>query len=414
MINPAKLGASAPALSVARLTTAELAARRDDWQALADRALEPNVFYSPAFAEPAAAVFGKGLVWMAISTPDGALAGLFPMVTERWRSGGLLPLVAMWVTPYAPVSTPLIDASLTRDVIGRWLDMLAAGDLGGRIALLPLHHGCGAFATLLHEEAAQRRLLIESRQSHERAALIGQPDIDSALSQKRRKEIARLGRRLAERGALTHHVAAAPDEVAQAFATHASLEYLGWKGRAGTSFLNLPAHREAAAQALSGLSARGQVRIDRLDLDGRPIATGITLKAGRRAWFWKIAHDERLARYSPGVQLTLAMTKSLLATGEVDLVDSCAKPDHPMIDALWPDRMTYADLFVASGKAAAPALALTLRMEALRDAARSTLKGWRDRVRAGNQPSMAEASSKADNAKGSERAQSLENAKSPA
>ena len=46
---------------------AELADARDAWDSLARHALEPNVFYDPAFALPAARVFGADvgavLVW---------------------------------------------------------------------------------------------------------------------------------------------------------------------------------------------------------------------------------------------------------------------------------------------------------------------------------------------------------------
>ena len=47
--------------------------------------------------------------------------------------------------------------------------------------------------------------------------------------------------------------------------------------------------------------------------DGHPVAASITLRSGNAAWFWKIAYDEAFARASPGVQLTLDLTRDLLA-----------------------------------------------------------------------------------------------------
>ena len=59
----------------------------EEWRSLSTRALEPNVFYDPAFALAAAPVFDKGagatLVWSA----TGRLMGLFPAHTERGHSG---------------------------------------------------------------------------------------------------------------------------------------------------------------------------------------------------------------------------------------------------------------------------------------------------------------------------------------
>ena len=64
---------------------AELSPIAAEWRELAGRALEPNVFYEPAFALAAQPVFGRdigaGLVWSSSSEPR--LLGLFPARIER-------------------------------------------------------------------------------------------------------------------------------------------------------------------------------------------------------------------------------------------------------------------------------------------------------------------------------------------
>ena len=52
---------------------------------------------------------------------------------------------------------------------------------------------------------------------------------------------------------------------------------------------------------VESLAAEGQVAVERILVDGRAIAAAIILRSGRFAWFWKIAYDERFARFSPGV-----------------------------------------------------------------------------------------------------------------
>ena len=68
---------------------AELSPIAAEWRALAGRALEPNVFYEPAFALAAQPVFGRdvgaGLVWSRSSEPR--LLGFFPARIERRRYG---------------------------------------------------------------------------------------------------------------------------------------------------------------------------------------------------------------------------------------------------------------------------------------------------------------------------------------
>ena len=57
--------------------------------------------------------------------------------------------------------------------------------------------------------------------------------------------------------------------------------------------------------------------------------------------------DETLARTSPGVQLTLDLTKHLCADPDIAFADSTADGEHPMIDHVWRERIEIADVFVA-------------------------------------------------------------------
>jgi hypothetical protein len=91
--------------------------------------------------------------------------------------------------------------------------------------------------------------------------------------------------------------------------------------------------------AVVGLARRGQARADSLSVSGQPVAVTVLLRSGACAWLWKIAYDETFARLSPGVQLTLDITADLLRDEMLAAADSCATPDHPMIDHLWRERL---------------------------------------------------------------------------
>ena len=92
---------SIPRFRVEWRPLAELAALASEWRALASRALEPNVFYEPAFALAAQEVFergvGAGLVWSQSS--ERRLVGLFPARIERRRYGIPLPVLVGWTHP---------------------------------------------------------------------------------------------------------------------------------------------------------------------------------------------------------------------------------------------------------------------------------------------------------------------------
>jgi hypothetical protein len=49
---------------------------------------------------------------------------------------------------------------------------------------------------------------------------------------------------------------------------------------------------------------------------------------------------------SPGVQLTLDLTRHLCADPEIALVDSTASPDHPMINPIWRGRLAIGDVLI--------------------------------------------------------------------
>ncbi len=87
--------------------------------------------------------------------------------------------------------------------------------------------------------------------------------------------------------------------------------------------------------------------INRILIDGRAIAASIVLHSGRSAWFWKIAYDEAFARYSPGVMLTVELTRELLDDAKVACANSCATADHAMIDHLWRERLPLCDRLIA-------------------------------------------------------------------
>jgi hypothetical protein len=130
--------------------------------------------------------------------------------------------------------------------------------------------------------------------------------------------------------------------------------------------------------AVTGLARAGKARIDRLFAGEQPIAALVTLQSGTTAWCWKIAYDERFARFSPGVQLLIDLTRGLLDDSNVARADSCATAGHPMIDHIWRERLALADHLMRPGSRRWSAFALACRLERLRRGAIAGLK----RVRA--------------------------------
>jgi CelD/BcsL family acetyltransferase involved in cellulose biosynthesis len=355
------------------------------WRELAESALEPNVFYEPAFALAAAPLFGRDagaiLVWSG--TSPRKLLGLFPARIEARRYGVGPPLLIGWTHPYAPLGVPLVEREAAEAVVAAWLAHIAGNaDLPG-LLLLPYLSEDGAFAAVLAAILRRAQIAAAGFNRHCRAALAPQAGersqyLERALSTRKLKELRRTGRRLAEQGALLFTAATEPAAVGPGFNDFLALEAGGWKGRAGTAAAMHADIGSFMRTALRALAAEGKVAINRLLVDGRAIAASITLRSADRAWFWKIAYDERFARYSPGVLLTVALTEDLAGDSSLACADSCATADHPMIDHVWRERMPLQDLLVGV-RPRAP-FGLARRLEGLRGSLIATAKRARRKL----------------------------------
>ena len=356
---------------------------RTEWRELCERAIEPNVFYHPAFALAAAPLFGAdaGAVLTWSRARPQRLIGLFPLRLERRY--GVMAALTGWTHPYAPLGVPLVDRGEADAAIGGLFDHVMADPRLPKLMLLPLIARDGAFAVALTRVLAQHGGAAAHFGDHARALLapVGRTNYLDTIAHKKLKELRRLRRRLDEKGAVTFDSAHAPADIAPALADYLMLEASGWKGRAGTAVRQSRQVLHFVQSAIAALASENRVRIDRLTRGGAPLAAAITLRAGDRAWFWKIAYDEAHASASPGVQLTLDLTRELLADASVAATDSCATADHPMIDHLWHERLALTDVLVAPH---APALAqwhIARHLETLRRAAIAAAKTVRDRVK---------------------------------
>lgn len=355
-----------------------LAALVSDWTRLADECLEPNVYFGPDFLIPNLAATAPGAGVMTVRGPDGALLALAPVERRRVGFGLAGPIAAIRSHRYAPMGTPLLRAG---DPVAAWTGLLDA--MGRSVVALPdLRLDGPAFQTL--EEAVRvRGGDLSIHDAHERAALrpglSAEDYLQAALGSKRRKEIARLGRRLAERGALETDVATGPAAVS-AFEAFLTLEAAGWKGRAGTALAQDRPALAFARGAVPDLAASGRLLVDRIRLDGRDVALLLRLCDRGRYWPWKIAHAEDLAAFSPGVQVMLQATTRMLQDPAFELADSLAVAHHPMIDHLWRDRIRIGTVLVRFG---GPALRRRLAARDLEAylAVRRRAKALRDRLR---------------------------------
>jgi CelD/BcsL family acetyltransferase involved in cellulose biosynthesis len=327
-----------------------------EWQALAERAIEPNGYYLPDWelAVNASARGRTGVsalsAWSDASpAPDGAarLIGLLPVIS-LWRACKI-PLPALLsASPYGTLCTPLLDRNIAGEAARR---LLAQARSAGAHALIlrdvtPNGAAVKAFTEVVRQDGIRPRLL----QSHFRACLDARRDADEllqdALGGKKLKELRRQRNRLAEHGAVRFNVARTPEAVAEGIEIFLALEASGWKARRGTALRQHEGDAGFIRRATKGLAETGQCEIVTLHAGATPVAAAIVLRHQDRAFYFKLGIDEHFSRFSPGVQLTLDLTRHLCADAVLATADSTASADHPMINPIWRGRLMIGDVLI--------------------------------------------------------------------
>ena len=362
----------------------------DHWRALAEHAIEPNGYYLPAWelavnasAHGRTAVSALGAWNESRHERPSRLIGLLPVVS-LWRAFRI-PLPALVsASPYGTLCTPLIDRNSAGEAIKGLIDQARAA--GAHALILRDVSLNGAAMKAFSEVLRQDGMRLEILQSHHRACLDARRDADDvlqdALPAKKLKELRRQRNRLGEHGAVRFDVARTPEAVAAATEIFLILEASGWKAERGTALLQDEGDACFIRRATRELASSGQCEIVTLYAGETPVAAAIVLRHQDRAFYFKLGIDERFARFSPGVQLTLDLTRHLCADAVLATADSTASADHPMINPIWRGRLKIGDVVIPLRRHD-PVVSLIHAMMATRqfarDVARRDFRLFRDR-----------------------------------
>lgn len=326
---------------------------RAQWDALAERAAEPNPFHESWYLLAALrALDPGGTVRLFAVTSRGELIGLLPLRHEPRYYGRPIPQLCNWTHGNSFLGAPLVAAGHEQEfwrALLDWADGNARRALFLHIAQLPLG---GPLHAALEAVLADHGRLGALVHREERAMLAStlSPDgyFEESLSAKKRKELRRQHARLSELGALTFERNTDDAGLRDWTEAFLALEHSGWKGSAGSA---LASHHATAAlfrDALAGAAALGRLERLTLRLDGDPVAMLVQFLTPPGAFSYKTAFDERFARFSPGVLLQRE-NLDLLTHPAVRWCDSCAAADHPMIDHIWRERRAIGRFSIAIG-----------------------------------------------------------------
>lgn len=346
---------------------------------LAQHALEANLFFEPAFLQPALeALAGPDVSLCVASDSDsGVPLAALPVTRPQGRYGPVptpLPLMA-WLHPYAMLGTPLVSPENPQHALSKLLDKAGQRRDGAPVLILPNLPQHGKIWPLLEQVLQQTGRRHSILRRFNRAGLQvedpGQTSLRDLLGKRGAHSDKTSSKRLAALGAVEHVTASNRDTVTDALDAFFTLEASGWKGHAGTA-LRTMGHDHFAAQVVKGLSAAGRARIDLTLLDGKPIAGTVSLcdtSTTAPIWMpWKTAYDERYAKQAAGARSMTDLTQSLLKQADQNGVplrlDSLATPDSVIANRLWRDPICLLDVAIdlqPGGSAAFTAIVMAER-----------------------------------------------------
>ena len=361
---------------VTTLTIAELradAALLAEWDALAEQASEPNPFAERWYLEAALDALGSDTIRIAV-VRDDTLIGIIPLIAQSYYAGLPIAHVQNWLNHNAFLGTPLVRKGAERCFWAALLGHLDSAPQSGLFLHLAGMAVEGPVSAALESQcqSENRRFALVHREERALLERSLSPDAywEVNVRGKKRKELRRQHKRLAEEGALAFERSDGSGGLEQWIADFLTLEKAGWKGENGSALGCADETRSLFSSALQGAAVAGRLELLAHYLDGRPIAMLANFLTPPGAFSFKTAFDEDYARYSPGVLLQIE-NLALLERDGIDWCDSCAAQDHPMIDSLWSGRRSIGRYSVAiGGKAKRMAFAALLTAEK----AKATLK----------------------------------------
>jgi CelD/BcsL family acetyltransferase involved in cellulose biosynthesis len=317
----------------------------------AEGCAEPNPFYAPMLLLPALDHLREQTVHCIEPYADGAPLAFLPVTVGRRHGRFPVRHCANWMHRHCFYGAPLLQPG--QEDAG-WVALLAALDASpwaGHFLHLRGIAADGPAATALARVCAAQGRGLREVGRYERALLDSPLDAatywERQVRAKKRKELRRLQSRLAEEGSVRTTVLRDAADLPEWLDMFLAVERSGWKGERGTALGSSTADTAFLRAASAAALDQGALELLRLECGERTIAMLLNFVSPGGAFSFKIAVDPAFARYSPGVLIEQFNLTRMLDDRVAPWMDSCAAPDHPMIDSLWGERRTITQYRVA-------------------------------------------------------------------
>ncbi len=323
------------------------------WDALAADAIEPNPFFEPWFLLPSLDQFAKGNCAELLAIQSGErLIGLFPVARGARYYGYPIPHISGWLHTNAFCGVPLIargfECAFWRAALGHF-DYAAGRAFFLHLPQLPADGPANAALDIVLNETGRSAATVETAERAMLASKSSPEDyLAGSMSAKKRKELRRQHKRLAEEGLLTFDRTNDTTGIADWIGDFLALEAAGWKGDARSALSSSADTRTFFSACLNGAAQAGRLERLTMRLNGKPIAMLANFVTTPGVFSFKTAFDEAYARFSPGLLLQIENLELLMRPG-IAWADSCAAEGHSMIERIWREKRPIVSRNIAIG-----------------------------------------------------------------
>jgi hypothetical protein len=312
-------------------------------EALAENAIEPNVFYEPWYLQSALKHFAAPevaivLIWNNQLQSTEALIGLFPI--ENHRSYHRLPLSysKLWRHQQTFLTTPLVHKKFADQSINTFLEWYDKAVPAQWFMQFSGIAGDGEFYRELVRTLSRNGRSWSEGGCHERAFVQSQLTAadysDKLIARKVKKELRRKRKQLEDLGRVARLTFQdRPDAVFWRDELY-RLEMSGWKGRNGTAIGCRENTKAFFSDVITEAANRDKLSAMALTVDDKVVAVKLNMQSGRGLFALKIAYDEEFARFSPGSILEYEFLQHFLNDHGAEWMDSCADPSTRMLNEL--------------------------------------------------------------------------------
>lgn len=336
------------------------------WHGLVASALEPNPFFEPEYLLPQARALD----------PPGEVSLLVAFDGDRWtacmpvrRGGGWhrIPISSVSTSrgrPAVPslLGTPLIAADAAPESAAALVQSLIASEGASFVALEWLVEDGPVFGAI-RAAIVQAGLESIEFERFERAFLRRreEPDyFERSMKGKHRGVMRRRWRKLEQSLGCeprvvdsTRHESAVEELI--------EIEAASRLAERGMVLKSDPAYERFFREMCAGFAAAGRMQLHVLRCADRTLAARCNLVADPGIFYLKVAYDESLAEFSPGIRLEVESFDLFHDRPGSEWVDACSDANNETMNRLLPDRRPLVTLVLVKPGLRARATAAAIR-----------------------------------------------------